>query len=154
MGKFKSYKRLDGYSSCFRQWKAASTHCRFLHSYNVYFDVEFEGDLDFRNWVADFGMFSRSTFKIESKTPKEYFNWLLDHTTLVAEDDPYLEEFKLMDKNGLIQLRTLPNVGCERLAQHLFDKISHFTKVETNGRVKLNKVIVYENDKNSASYEE
>ena len=153
MGKFKSYKRLDGFSTCFRQWKAEETHCKFLHSYDVYFDVEFEGEVDYRNWVADFGMFSRSKFTIDDKSPKEYFKWLLDHTTLVAEDDPYLEHFKEMNSNGVIQLRILPNVGCERLAKHLYDKISIFTSLETDNRVKLNKVTIYENDKNSASYE-
>ena len=154
MGIYQSYKRLDGFSTCFRQWKATSTHCKYLHSYNVYFDLEFEGELDNRNWVVDFGMFSRSLHKIEDKSPKEYFNWLLDHTTLVAEDDPFLEEFKLMDNKGIIQLRILPQVGCERLAEHLFQKISHFTLMETSDRVKLTKVTVYENDKNSASYSE
>ena len=46
---FKSTKLFDGFSCCFRQWKAETTHCRFLHGYGVSFRVTFEGELD-RDW--------------------------------------------------------------------------------------------------------
>ena len=52
---FTSTKVFDGFSCCFRQWKATTTHCQFLHGYGVSFKVWFEGDLDDRNWVWDFG---------------------------------------------------------------------------------------------------
>ncbi len=87
-------------------------------------------------------------------SPKDYFAWLLDHTTIIAEDDPYLENFKQMGRDGIIQLRILPTVGCERFAEFLFDIINAFLEVETNGRVKATKVEVYEHEKNSASYGE
>ena len=29
MGRFLSSKVFDGFSTCFRQWKATDTHCRF-----------------------------------------------------------------------------------------------------------------------------
>jgi hypothetical protein len=29
--KFQSTKLFDGYSACFRQWKADGTHCKYLH---------------------------------------------------------------------------------------------------------------------------
>ncbi len=32
MAKFQSTKLFDGYSTCFRQWTAEGTHCKFLHS--------------------------------------------------------------------------------------------------------------------------
>jgi 6-pyruvoyltetrahydropterin/6-carboxytetrahydropterin synthase len=54
MATFKSTKLFDGYSACFRQWRADDTHCRFLHGYAVSFRVWFEGDLDHRHWVFDF----------------------------------------------------------------------------------------------------
>ena len=127
---------------------------QYLHGYAVSFEVTFQGDLDFRNWVQDFGIFSRSNNKIENKTPKEYFNWLLDHTVVIAEDDPKLDIFKLMDDEKIIQLRILPQVGCERFAEFLFKKINDFSKLETNNRVRVTKVTVFEHEKNSASYEE
>jgi 6-pyruvoyltetrahydropterin/6-carboxytetrahydropterin synthase len=152
--KFQSTKRIDGFSTCFRQWKAVDTHCSYVHGYSIYFDITFEGELDYRNWVADFGLFKRSKTTILGMSPKEYFAWLLDHTTIVAEDDPYLPQFKQMDKDGVIQLRILPATGCERFAEFLFEVINTFLKEETNGRVRATKVEVYEHERNSASYGE
>ncbi len=154
MSKFKSTKLFDGYSSCFRQWKAEGTHCKFLHGYAVSFRVWFEGELDERNWVWDFGGMKRAKNKMHGMSPKEFFDWLLDHTTIVAEDDPYLEKFKQMDEDCIIQLRILPNVGCERFAEYLYNEINDFLNIETDGRVKATKVEVYEHERNSASYGE
>ena len=154
MSTYKSTKLFDGYSTCFRQWKADGTHCKFLHGYAVSFRVWFEGQLDERNWVWDFGGMKRAKNTIEGKSPKLYFEWLLDHTTVVAQDDPYLDLFKQMDSDGIIQLRILPAVGCEKFAEHLYKIINEFLQKETNGRVKAVKVEVYEHEKNSATYEE
>jgi len=152
--KFQSTKLFDGFSTCFRQWKAESTHCKFLHGYAVSFRVWFEGELDERNWVWDFGGMKRAKTQIAGMSPKDYFTYLLDHTTIVAQDDPYLPHFKQMDEDGIIQLRILDATGCERFAQYLYKIINDFLKVETEGRVKATKVEVYEHERNSASYGE
>ena len=154
MAKFRSTKLFDGYSACFRQWRAENTHCRFLHGYAISFRVWFEGDLDHRHWVFDFGGMKRAKTTIDGMSPKDYFAWLLDHTTIVAEDDPRLDLFRLMDDDQIIQLRVLPSVGCERFAEFLYGKINDFLKLETNGRVRATKVEVYEHERNSASYGE
>jgi len=151
MGKYVSTKLFDGYSTCFRQWKADGTHCRFLHGYAVSFRVWFEGDPDHRNWVFDFGGMKRAKTAINGMQPTQFFAWLLDHTTIIAEDDPYLELFKQMDENGIIQLRVLPQVGCERFAEYLFSVLNEFLREETQGRVRATKVEVYEHERNSAS---
>lgn len=126
----------------------------FLHGYAVSFRVWFEGELDHRNWVWDFGGMKRAKTQINGMTPKEYFTWLLDHTTIIAENDPYLENFKQMDADGIIQLRILPATGCEKFAEFLYDTINKFLVVETEGRVRATKVEVYEHERNSASYGE
>jgi 6-pyruvoyltetrahydropterin/6-carboxytetrahydropterin synthase len=154
MAKFTSTKLFDGYSTCFRQWRADGTHCKFLHGYAVSFRVWFEGDLDHRNWVFDFGGMKRAKTQIAGMSPKDYFTYLLDHTTIVAEDDPYLENFIQMAQDGIIQLRILEATGCERFAEYLYNTINAFLKEETEGRVKAIKVEVYEHERNSASYEE
>lgn len=151
---FQSTKLFDGYSACFRQWKAEGTHCKFLHGYAVSFRVWFEGELDERNWVWDFGGMKRANGNIDGMSPKAFFDHLLDHTTIVAQDDPYLSLFESMDKDGIIQLRVLPSVGCERFAEYLYGKINTFLTEETNGRVRATKVEVYEHERNSASYGE
>ena len=154
MAKYNSTKLFDGYSTCFRQWRAEDTHCKFLHGYAVSFKVWFEGELDHRNWVWDFGGMKRSKNTIEDMSPKDYFAWLLDHTTIVAVDDPYLKTFEQMHEDGIIQLRILSATGCEKFAEHLYRIINIFLLHETKGRVKAIKVEVYEHERNSASYSE
>ena len=153
MAKFQSTKLFDGYSTCFRQWKADGTHCKYLHGYAISFRVWFEGELDERNWVWDFGGMKRAKNQIEGMSPKDYFAYLLDHTTVIAQDDPHLDRFEELDQQGIIKLRVLPATGCERFAEYLYGVINEFLKQETNGRIKATKVEVYEHERNSASYE-
>ena len=153
MSKFLSTKLFDGYSCVFRQWKAEGTHCRFLHGYGVSFRVWFAGELDERNWVWDFGGMKRAKGKIDGMNPKEWMDYMFDHTLVVAEDDPYLAGFKAMGEHGLSQTRVLPAVGAEQFAKYVFEKINTFVQEETNNRVKVTRVEFMENNKNSAIYE-
>ena len=153
MSKFLSTKLFDGYSCVFRQWKAEGTHCRFLHGYGVSFRVWFAGELDERNWVWDFGGMKRAKGKIDGMNPKEWMDYMFDHTLIVAEDDPYLAGFKAMDEHGLTQTRVIPATGAEQFAKYVFEKINTFVQEETNNRVKVTRVEFMENNKNSAIYE-
>jgi len=154
MSKYQSTKLFDGFSCVFRQWKAEGTHCRFLHGYGVSFKVWFEGELDEKNWVWDFGGMKRANGTIDGMNPKAWMDYMFDHTTLIAEDDPYLEGWKAMDHHGLIQLRVIPHVGAERFAEFVFNKINDFVKAETDNRVRVTKVEFMEHNKNSAIYGE
>ena len=153
MGKFQSTKVFDGFSTCFRQWKATTTHCKYLHGYGVSFKLWFEGELDNRNWVWDFGGMKRAVNKIDGMNPKQWFDYMFDHTVVVSTDDPALETFRQMDKDGFIQLREVDFVGAERFAQFIYDKVNPFINEETNGRVSIAKVEFREHGKNSAIYE-
>lgn len=152
--KFQSTKIFDGYSTVFRQWKAEGTHCRFLHGYGISFKIIFEGDLDERNWVWDFGGMKRAKNTIDGMPPKEWMDYMFDHTFLVAEDDPFLESFKKMDEAGVAQVRVLPATGAEQFAKFIYDKTSEFIKIETEGRVRVVSVEFNEHGKNSAIYGE
>lgn len=152
MAKFYSRKRYEGFSTIFRQWKADTTHCSRIHGYDVYFDITFEGELDDRNWVADFGIMKRAKGTIDGKNPKEWMDYMFDHTCLVAEDDPGIGGFKTMDQLGVIQLRLLPAVGAEKFAEYIYSKLNPFIQEETEGRVKIVKVEFFENERNSAIY--
>jgi 6-pyruvoyltetrahydropterin/6-carboxytetrahydropterin synthase len=154
MEKFRSKKRYEGFSTVFRQWKADDTHCSKLHGYDVYFDVTFQGDLDHRNWVADFGILKRAKTKIGSMNPKEWMDYMFDHTLIVAEDDPFLESFKKMDEAGVAQVRVLPVIGAEQFAKYIYEKLDAFIQEETAGRVHVVQVQFFENHKNSAIYGE
>ena len=159
---FVSTKVFDGFSCCFRQWKATTTHCQYLHGYGVSFKVWFEGDLDERNWVWDFGGMKRAKTKIDGKSPKEWMDYMFDHTVLVAEDDPFLHVLQGLNHRpekgaryyGCLQLRIVPATGAEKFAEFIFNKLNPFVKEETNNRVKVKQVEFREHGKNSAIYSE
>ena len=143
---FRSYKEFNGYSTAFRQHKADS-HCRFIHGYALRFKVWFDGELDHRNWVVDFGCFKRNGVK-------DWFKNMFDHTTIVAKDDPAILLFEEMDKQGLIQLRIMEDVGCEKFAEYVFKYLNKKVKEETKNRVKVHKVQCWEHGENMAEYYE
>ncbi len=152
MGKFQSSKVFDGFSTVFRQWKAADTHCRFIHGYGISFKVYFEGELDARNWVWDFGGMKRAKTQISGMSPKEWMSFMFDHTMIIAEDDPEVEAFKQMDAAGVAQVRIIPATGAEKFAEYIYNKLNIFVKEETEGRVRVTKVTFMEHGKNAASY--
>ena len=134
---YQSTKLFDGFSCCFRQWKAKTTHCRFLHGYGVSFRVTFEGDLDHRNWVWDFGGMKRAKTLIDNMQPKAWMDYMFDHTVIVAKDDPKLETFQAMEVMGIIQLRVVEATGAEKFAEFIYNKLSEFVYEETQGRVRI-----------------
>ena len=154
MGKHQSSKVFDGFSTVFRQWKAQDTHCRFFHGYGISFKVYFEGKLDDRNWVWDFGGMKRAKTKIDGMSPKAWMDYMFDHTTILAEDDPYIEVVKKLQDKGLIQLRIIKATGAEKFAEYVFNKINDFVHEETEGRVRVTKVKFMEHGKNAAYYSE
>jgi len=154
MEKFQSTKVFDGFSTVFRQWQAEGTHCKFLHGYAIEFRVTFEGELDHRNWVWDFGGMKRAKAKIDGMSPKEWMDYMFDHTVVLANDDPEKIFFENLDTKGVIQLRLMDGpVGAERFAEFIFKKLNGFVHEETRGRVRVVRVEFFETKKNSAIYE-
>ena len=154
MGKFQSSKVFDGFSTVFRQWKATETHCRFIHGYGISFKVYFEGELDEKNWVWDFGGMKRAKTLIDDQQPKAWMDYMFDHTLIIAEDDPELRAFQQMDKAGVARLRVIPATGAEKFAEYIFNKINNFVQKETENRVRVTKVKFMEHGKNAAYYAE
>ena len=149
---FQSTKVFDGFSCCFRQWRAETTHCKYLHGYGVSFKVKFEGDLDNRNWVWDFGGMKRAKTKIDGLSPKAWMDHMFDHTVIIADDDPHKEGFLEMDTIGVAQVRVVPATGAEKFAEFIYNKLNKFVKEETNNRVRVQQVEFREHNKNSAIY--
>lgn len=152
MGKFQSSKVFDGFSTVFRQHSAENTHCRFVHGYGIAFKIYFEGELDHRNWVWDFGGMKRAENKIDGKSPKEWMDYMFDHTMIIAEDDPFIKAFQQMGESGVAQIRIIPATGAEKFAEYIYQKVNDFVKVETNNRVRVVKVKFMEHGKNAAYY--
>jgi 6-pyruvoyltetrahydropterin/6-carboxytetrahydropterin synthase len=98
---------------------------------------------------------------------KQWAEYMFDHTTLVAEDDPQLEEFKKLAEIkggykdlGVIDLRIVPAVGCEKFAEMAYNKMAEIIEemkstpdIIVNGQVRVKSVEVFEHDSNSATYE-
>ena len=154
MGKFQSSKVFDGFSTVFRQWRAEDTHCRFVHGYGISFKVYFEGGLDHRNWVWDFGGMKRAKTQIDGMSPKAWMDYMFDHTLIVAEDDPFKNAFIEMGEAGAAQIRIIPATGAEKFAEYIYTKLNSFVQEETEGRVRVTKVKFMEHGKNAAYYSE
>ena len=152
--KFQSTKIFDGYSTVFRQWRADGTHCQFLHGYGISFKITFEGDLDERNWVWDFGGMKRAKGTIDGMSPKAWMDFMFDHTYIIALDDPFMPKALEMNSEGIVQLRIVPATGAEQFAKFIYDKVNEFVLEETNNRVRVVSVEFMEHNKNTAIYGE
>lgn len=138
----KTYTHSVGLSCAFRQYKATS-HCRFLHGYALQVQIVFEGPLDDRNWVQDFG---------NLKGLKEYLTNTFDHKTLIARDDPYLEQFRWLHTNGVIDLVELNAVGMEKFAEMIFRYVETVVLLQPESRkdIWVHSVRIWEHEGNSA----
>lgn len=114
--KFTSTKEyVDAFPCAYRQWKTDS-HCRLIHGYSFTIKLYFGADeLDVRNFVADYGGLKELKSILESQ---------FDHTLLVAEDDPELELYKQLESKNIAKLTILPRLGCEGLADMLYNYIN------------------------------
>jgi 6-pyruvoyltetrahydropterin/6-carboxytetrahydropterin synthase len=166
----KTYGNDRGLSCCFRQWRSAHSHCSLLHGYSIGIRLIFESEtLDSRNWVMDFGGL---------KAFKEWADWQFDHTTVVASDDPHLDKFKILakmgkqDQGGLLDLRIVEAVGCEKFAELAYRTMAEILQAYQDGSgwthpdgrvfesrypvgadVRVRSVEVFEHAGNSATYE-
>jgi 6-pyruvoyltetrahydropterin/6-carboxytetrahydropterin synthase len=148
-------KRLIGYSTCFRQWNASHSHCRYLHGYGLNFILYFESIiLNINNWVWDFGWFNVDKYQIDGMTVKQWFDYMFDHTVIVAKDDPKLSGFQNMEIMNVIQLRTVEATGAEKFAEFIFHKLNRFVLTETQDRVRVAQVEFMEHGKNTAIFKQ
>ena len=84
-------KKFGPYSCVHNAWKANS-HCRFLHGYGREVVITFKAlETDENNWIFDYG--SMEPFK-------KCLEWLLDHTCLVSDTCPYLDELEETERGA------------------------------------------------------
>jgi 6-pyruvoyltetrahydropterin/6-carboxytetrahydropterin synthase len=141
----KTYGNDRGLSCCFRQWRSTHSHCSTLHGYSIGIKLVFESEtLDDRNWVMDFGGL---------KAFKEWSEHMFDHTLCIAEDDPFLNEFKRLanmgniinsgegslanvkphERGALCDLRIVPAVGCEKFSELAFNAMADILSTYQRG---------------------
>lgn len=138
----KTYGIDRGLSCVFRQWRADS-HCHDWHGYSLGFRFTFAAQaLDERNWVVDFGPGGFGKIK-------EWLTDMFDHTFLVAQDDPTMEDtLKLKNAN----FRIIPAAGCEAVARMVFEYAQAHINEVTGGRCWVESVECMEHGANSAIY--
>lgn len=140
----KTYDHNEGLSCCFRQWRAGHSHCHLIHGYALAFKFVFcSHQLDERNWCFDFGGL---------KPVRAWLHDMFDHTMTVAADDPELERFEALARDGLVDIRIMPSVGCEATAKYVHDKVDAIVREQSEGRVWVESVEVMEHGGNSAIY--
>lgn len=111
----KTYGHEVGLSATFRQHRALS-HCNRLHGYALSVKLLFScAQPDSRNWVVDFGAL---------KPVKAWLEYMFDHKTLIAEDDPLLETFRDLSIVGGCSIRVVDAVGCEAFAKLIYDHVA------------------------------
>ena len=141
-----SYKRIGPISTGHRQYKAES-HCRWIHGYGRYVELKFACDKrDDKGWVYDFGGL---------KWFKKWLEDQWDHKLLVAHDDPALLRLREMEKEDIISLNVMPEEygpGIEDSCRFVFDYANPIILNQTEGRVWLERVRIWETEKNYAEY--
>lgn len=140
----KTYNHSIGLSAVFRQPHADHSHCRFLHGYSLGFKFTFgTNELDNKNWAVDFGGL---------KPLKQWLEDTFDHKTVIASNDPHLEDFKELEEKGLCQLTILQGVGAEMFAYHAWEFANNLVREMTDGRCWCESAECSEHGSNSAIY--
>ena len=145
--KFQSTKKLGPISVGHRQWRDKG-HCAWVHGYGRYIQFTFEGELDERQWVMDFG---------DLRDVKQWLEEQWDHRLLLASDDPHLGQFKNMHALGTMSINVMDvdkgwGPGIESSCKFVYDHVQPIIAQKTNGRVTLTKVEIWEHERNSAVY--
>ena len=144
---YKSTKKLGPISVGHWQWKDQG-HCAWVHGYGRYIQFTFEGELDHRQWVMDFG---------DLRDVKQWLEDQWDHRLLLASDDPHISDFQKMHELGTMNINIMDvtkgwGPGIEASCKFVFDHVSPLIDKKTEGRVKLVQVEIWEHERNSAVY--
>lgn len=125
---------VDEFPVAYKQWRA-DTACSQVHGYSYSMKFYFgANELDKRGWVCDYGGL---------KELKQVLKDQFDHRTLIAHDDPDLEKFKQLEKDGILKLTIMPGMGCEMLADMLYKYINSVYIPDYLGKVEADRIWCY-----------
>jgi len=141
----KTYGHNIGLSAVFRQPNADHSHCHLLHGYSLAFKFTFGcNDLDSKNWAVDFGGL---------KPLKKWLEDNFDHKTVIDQNDPHLNDFRILETKDLCSVVVMDGVGAEKFAEHAFNFANDLIREKTNNRCYCVRVECSEHGANSAIYE-
>lgn len=141
-------KRFNEICVAHRNWRAKS-HCRFVHGYARDVEITFGCDhLDESNFVVDFGGL---------KHVRAWLQDAWDHRTLIADDDPLLDQLSQLEQAGGIRLHVMDTSrgwgpSIEESCNFVFDHVDAMVREATNGRAWVLRVDIWEKSDNKASY--
>ena len=148
--KIKSTKRFKYLPCGHAQWfdkepDGSPGECASVHGYDREVEFTFAGDIDAHGWIVPFG---------ELGPVKKFLEYYFDHVTVLAADDPRINDIP----NGMIQpggilgtLRVLPSgVSMEMSSMFIWEHVNHYIYKVTDGRCYVEQVRVYEHDRNDA----
>jgi 6-pyruvoyl-tetrahydropterin synthase len=131
-------KELDG----------SSGECAIIHGYDREVELTFAGDNDEHGWIVPFG---------ELGPVKKFLEYYFDHVTVLPADDPRLNQIsqEMIGLGGLLgTLRILPSgVSMEMSSVFIWEHVNHYIYKITNGRCYVERVRVYEHNRNDAMCE-
>jgi len=146
----KVYKYLPcGHAQYFdREADGSPGECASVHGYDRSVELTFAGEVDEMGWIVPFG---------ELKDIKTFLEYYFDHVTVLPANDPRLEHIteELTVPGGLLgTLRVLPSgVSMEMSSLFIWEHVNHYIYKITNGRCYVERVRVYEHDRNDAMIE-
>ena len=134
-------KTFDNFPAAHRQPRHEG-HCKLIHGHNWSFDFTFYAIcLDDNGFVIDFGDLRDLRALLDSK---------FDHTLVVCADDPEMALFRSLEEKGLAKLTVVESASCEGLVKYTQKIANDFIVEKTAGRVRVYKVVCYEDTKNRA----
>lgn len=145
---FKSTKKLGPISVGHRQWRDDG-HCQLIHGYGRYVEFTFAATkLDHRQWVMDFGGL---------KKVKQFLEDSWDHRLLVASDDPAMDDIMNLHHKGIVSVNVMDvdqghGPGIEGSCKYIHDNINPMIEQMTDGRVWVERVQIWEHERNTAIY--
>lgn len=123
-------------------------HCAQVHGYDREVEFTFAGQVDEHGWIVPFG---------KLKPVKEFLEYYFDHVTVLPADDPRIDSLTddITGYNGLLgNLRVLPSgVSMEMSSLFIWEHVNHYVYKTTNGRCYVERVRVYEHERNDAMCE-
>lgn len=122
--------------------------CASIHGYDREVEFTFAGEVDSHGWIVPFG---------ELKPVKNFLEFYFDHVTVLPADDPRLADIppSLTQPGGILgTLRVLPSgVSMEMSSLFIWEWVNHYIVSVTDHRCYVEKVQVFEHDRNSGFVE-
>jgi len=122
--------------------------CSSIHGYDRAVEFTFAGEVDAMGWIVPFG---------ELKDVKTFLEYYFDHVTVLPANDPRLNQIteEMTAPGGLLgKVRILPSgVSMEMSSLFIWEHVNHYIYKITNGRCYVERVRVYEHDRNDAMVE-